>query len=1027
MELRITTLGGLEMKLGETAVSGFVSHKAEALFVYLACVRRPVSRMALATLLWDDLPQDRALGNLSVLLNSLRKQVEPFLVISRNEIAFQTESPHWLDVTQFENRITAVRQQLQRNTPLTRTTATQLTEAAHLYKGEFLAGFAAKEAAGFDEWLFLERERLGQLAITAVERLVSYSLERQEYRTGIEQASRLLQLDPLREEGHRQMMRLLAANNQRHAALEQFETCRRILREELGVEPDRQTVALYQEIKETGGRWQVASRETSSPTVTPPSFVPQAIHNLPAQSSPFVGREPELVQIRERLLDPGCRLLTVVGLGGVGKTRLALQAAVEQVGQFRHGVWFVPLAGIKTADFLVSAVLRALDTSPTGQTDPTTQLLDYVRQKEMLLVFDNFEHVLEGADLLTTILQTASEVKLLVTSRERLNLQAEWMMALEGLLYPADDASPALLPQYEAIQLFMHKAQQVEPNFTLTADIQPPLQRICQLVGGMPLGLELAAASVRYYGCNEIAASLAHNLDFLTATARDIPARHRSLRAVFDHSWQMLSLAEQAAFQALALFQGSFSRSAAEVVADCGVAILNSLVDKSLVWRQENGRYELHQVLRHYALEKLENTAEKEAVYGRWVHTYAHFLQQRVPQVASNRQKQALYEIGVELENIRAVWQWVCQPHQKPLLLQVVQGLESLFVFWEVRSYYAEGEQNLAHAITSLQPPATPEEQTALSNLLVRHAWMYFRLARYQEANEQMQRSLVLEPSPHAPMEKAYRPLVLGAVAFGMGQLAESRQLFWAAYEVYAENKNAWGMAGTLNNLGQIAMVVGEFQESQRLLGEAVAISRANGLSNFLEHGLHNLGALMLTMEDYGAAMACFQESLGIATELNDQSLMALNWNFLGKTAVSQQQYPQATPFFHQAYTVFNDLGDRLNMAQTLNLLGHTAWQQHHFAEAQDYLHQALKLAWEIQAVSLVLNILVDISAVFCHTHRYEQALFFLQGCQQHPACEPPTKNLAEYLLATFAANLPSIEHSLPEIELEKMVQKVLQ
>lgn len=1013
------------MKWGETAVSGFVSHKAEALFVYLACVRRPVSRMALATLLWDDLPQDRALGNLSVLLNSLRKQVEPFLVISRTEIAFQTESPHWLDVTQFENRITAVRQQLQRNTPLTRTTATQLTEAIHLYKGEFLAGFAVREAAGFDEWLFLQRERLGQLAITAVERLVSYALERQEYRIGIEQASRLLQLDPLREEGHRQMMRLLAANNQRHAALEQFETCRRILWEELGVEPDKQTVALYREIKEAGGRWQVANRENAPHPVTPPSFVPQAIHNLPAQSSPFVGREPELAQIRERLLDPGCRLLTVVGLGGVGKTRLALQAAVEQVGQFRHGVWFVPLAGIKTADFLVSAVLRALDTSPIGQTDPTTQLLDYVRQKEMLLVFDNFEHVLEGADLLTTVLQTASEVKLLVTSRERLNLQAEWIVALEGLLYPASDTPPTLLPQYEAIQLFMHKAQQVEPNFALTPDIQPPLQRICQLVGGMPLGLELAAASVRYYGCNEIAASLAHNLDFLAATARDIPARHRSLRAVFDHSWQMLSLAEQAAFQALALFQGSFSRSAAEVVADCGVATLNSLVDKSLVWRQENGRYELHQVLRHYALEKLENTAEKEAVYSRWVHTYTHFLQQRVPQVASNQQKQALYEIGVELENIQAVWQWVCQPPQKPLLLQVVQGLESIFVFWEVRSYYAEGEKKLAMAIDALENPVNLEEQTALANLLVRHAWMCFRLARYQQAYDQVQLSLALLPSPTPTLEKAYRPLILGVATFGLGQFAEARRLFWQAYEVYGEGGNTWGMAGTLNNLGNMALMMGEVEEARRLLEQARELARREALSQFMAHSSHNLGVLFLSQGQFAVAGSCFEESSIICAELGDRSLMAINLNFIGKSAVSLHHYAEAEHSFQQALAILQELGDRWNMAQTLNFLGHAAWQRGEYAEAQNYLQQGLKLAWEIQAMALVLNSLVNISAVLYRTNQQEKAIRLLTYCQQNPANDQETRNQAEQLLTLVLSELPDDKALIlqsQEIQLESIL-----
>jgi hypothetical protein len=292
-----------------------------------------------------------------------------------------------------------------------------LRKAIELYRGDFLEGFHVRNAPGFEEWMLGEQERLRQLALQALHMLTTHHTMRGEYGAGVDYITRLLALDPWREEAHRQLMLLLARSGQRSAALAQYETCCRVLVEGLGVEPSAETTALYERIR----------------------AAPERRHNLPPRPTSFVGREEELAVMGQHLANPDCRLLTVIGPGGIGKTRLALQVAAEQVDAFLHGVTFVPLASLLSAELLAPAIADALQLPLHGREAHKVQLLNHLRDKELLLVLDNFEHLVPtGLRLLLDILRAAPEVKLLVTSRERLNLRWEWVMALDGLPYPEE-------------------------------------------------------------------------------------------------------------------------------------------------------------------------------------------------------------------------------------------------------------------------------------------------------------------------------------------------------------------------------------------------------------------------------------------------------------------------------------------------------------------------------------------------------------------------------------------------------------
>ncbi len=303
-------------------------------------------------------------------------------------------------------------------------------------------------------------------------------------------------------------------------------------------------------------------------------------NNLPPQPTPFVGREKELAEIAALLADPNCRLLTLVGPGGIGKTRLALQAAEGQLPRFVDGITFVPLAPIGSPDLLPSAIAGALEVFFFGSEEPRIQIVRYLQEKQILLVMDNFEHLLDGVGLVSEVLQTTAGVKILATSRERLNLQEEWVFALDGLSYPTESTTDS--PEtYGAVRLFVQRASQVKTHFSFADNTQAVLS-ICQQVEGMPLGLELAASWLRAMSCQQIVDQMTHDLDFLTTPLRNIPERHRNLRTVFTQSWNLLSSDEQAILMKLSVFRGGFDLDAAKKVAG-HLRALAGLADKSLI------------------------------------------------------------------------------------------------------------------------------------------------------------------------------------------------------------------------------------------------------------------------------------------------------------------------------------------------------------------------------------------------------------------------------------------------------------
>ncbi|HET8630434.1 MAG TPA: BTAD domain-containing putative transcriptional regulator [Thermomicrobiales bacterium] len=609
--LSLVLLGSFQAELAGTPITTFGYEKVEAPLAYLAVeAGRPHRREALAGLLWPEQEERAARHSLSQALSTLRRALgdrpagadgdesaPPLLLLARDTVQFNPAGDDRLDVAAFTALLTDCERHPHRAPETCARCARRLERAVALYRGDFLAEFSLPDSAPFEDWAQARREWLRGRALWALARLAAHHEAQGAHDRAGECARRQLALDPWGEEAHRQLIRALALGGERAAALAYYERCRRLLADELGCAPEAATASLYRQIRD--------GHLTPRPAAAPRAAARPA---LPPQPGPLIGRERELAALAARLADPACRLVTLIGPGGIGKTRLAIQVAVGQEATFADGACFVALAPVHPPRFLAPAIAGALGLSAQGQQDPQEHLLDALGEREALLVLDNFEHLLDGASLVAAILARAPDVKVLVTSRERLALGEEWVFPVEGLAVPGEDEAGAP-DDYDAVRLFVERARKVQAGFALGAAERPAVARICRLVGGMPLAIELAAAWAAALPCAEIAREIEAGLDVLATPRRDVPERHRTVRAVFDHSWALLTEHQRDVFAALSAFRGGFERPAAEAAAGASLFTLAALVGKSFLCLTPAGRYEVHELLRQYGATQLGASA----------------------------------------------------------------------------------------------------------------------------------------------------------------------------------------------------------------------------------------------------------------------------------------------------------------------------------------------------------------------------------------------------------------------------------
>lgn len=895
--LTIHTCGGLEIRLNGEPLTGLASRKAEALIVYLACEPRPHRRDVLADMLWDDATIDRARGNLSVLLTSLRQQLGAYLAISRQTVGFAPDHPYTLDYAQITAAIDAAEAQT-----LSREQAAALAATLSLYRGDFLQGFALRDSSGFEAWALTTQERLRRRVVEAYAQLTEAAIAHNDPASGIVHANALLALEPFHEATHGRLLLLLAQSGQRAAALNHYENYCRLLDEQLGVAPSLEVTELYRRI------WR---GDLTPAVVLPPPVLleqPAGLRGAPFTPTSFIGRDAELEQIMARLASPDCRLLTLVGPGGIGKSRLGLAAAQAFAARLRDGGVYVALAARDPGSDPAVAVAASTGLELRGTTPALRQLSAYLAQRELLLVLDNAEHLDSIADMANHLLSAAPELHILVTSREPLALQAEWLFDVGGLSYPASASAALAAPNdYPALRLLLERAQRARADMLLNADTAPALVQICALCEGMPLALELAAGQVRHLSLTAIAAAIQADLAVLTSGLRDLPLRQRSIHATFATSLARLDLADRQTYLQLACFVDGFSATAATTVCGATEAQLERFVERSLLRRSDGGRYALHTLLRQFAAAEWQAQAA-EAMRAAPAERHAAYFLDLAGALAGRfltAPQEASRALRPDLANVQLAWRHAVE---RSALEQLAAGSAGLRAFCDLTGQFAEGERLFGAAAQAA--PAHPG--AAEARLLIGHALFLHRLSRYEQAVQQAEAALAIAQN-HSIVELEIAARCRqgdslqrqGAHAAAIATLTTALRLAQQADLPALECE-------ALSYLGFIAREQSAYEAAQAHYSAALELAGTLGQAWERCRLLNHLGGVAEYQGRFAAARAYWEEGLALAEALEARWLIGCIRGNLGNLDRNAGHYAAARANYAAAQTMYHEVGDQL-------------------------------------------------------------------------------------------------------------------
>lgn len=1046
--LQLHLFGGLTIQLNHQPVTGLVSRKADALIAYLACNPHVYQREVLADLFWDDRSQTQAMGNLRVVLNSLRRELADQITITRQTVHLVRTPQLWSDAIEFENFLV----------PLLHSTVNKsaallgLQKALNLYKGEFLAGFFLRDAHQFEEWMVFERERHHIGAVKAAQTLTCHYLAVQDYGQGVQAAQRWVQLDMLNEEAHRTLMELLVYHGQRTAALEHYQQhLSKSARE--GFELSSEFHAFYQQLTRDELTIQVEGLQAGP--VRLEHYQATIPHNLPSSLTPMIGREKELRQIQDRLEDPSCRLLTVMGLGGVGKTRLAIEAAqsltAAAVGNlsFRDGIYLVRLDRIESDALLPSVIANALNYTFQGPLHPIKQLHQYLRSRRLLLILDNYEHLSQHSNFILEILQHAPHVKILVTSRTRLEFLGEWILPIEGLSHPPAAAATGHVgahrqkmetvawDEFPATHLFIHTAQAIQPNFDPNAE-RLSIIEICQTVDGLPLAIQLTAAAVHAHSCQEIAAAIRRNLDFIHSNMRNLPERHRSLRAVFTHSWQLLPPVEQEAFTNLAIFIDGFSVEQATAVADVTKEILTNLINKSLIQQLEGQidgsgtqryrRYRMHPVLHQYAMQELTADPQNESARGqRHCLYFCHFAIEQNTILESAKAAEASAALALEINNLRASWHYALRHRQDELLLTM---LPALMRFYLLRGFLQDALTILESAIgevagwnsgTSVKQSS---QQRLLTHLFAHKAEVLIELGRYDSAivagqkaigyakagtdssgealghlywgialncqglykpaKEKLQHAVALAQQEELSQCEAAAQRYLGVNSFYQGDYTAGRLHHEAAIRLYQERKELINELRTYHSLAMLYFYTGDYSQARQHYERCRQAYQDIRDLPALSLTLNNLGAVSTHLGDYTKALHSFEDALSIRREIGDRQMEGLILANIGLLLHLMNNNRLALDYCTQALVVSLELGERDTEAYARTCLGHALLELGRVAEAITNYEQAVQIRKNNDQLTQMLEPLAGLARAHLRLREATVALAYVEEILPH-------------------------------------------
>jgi predicted ATPase/DNA-binding SARP family transcriptional activator len=958
--LEIKTLGGLKLSINGEPLSNLGSHKAEAILVYLAVKSGPQNRNMLGSLFWPGSAESQALTSLRVALSLLRRDLEEYLEISHQMVEIKPGAEVNLDVADL----------------MTKLSSGQVEQALDIFQGDFLEGFFIRDCLEFEDWRLLQQERVRRLVISGLHTAISTAIEEKDYRRGQYFAQRLLELDPLDELAHRKSMLIYALDGQRTRALDQYEHCQAILQTELGVEPSQETQLLYTQIQQGHS----PGHDTS---LMPPA-------DLPLPQTSFIGRDEELAQISVMINDPNCHLLSLIGPGGIGKTRLALRCITKCYHSFIDGSYFIPLEEIASPDYLVHTIANRIhfeiDTLAT-QLDAEYQLLDYLKNRCMLLVLDGFEQIIAEARLVSDITNQAARVKVLVTSRQRLNLQGEWVLPVTGLPVPRM-REPAESDRADALSLFTERARQANLSFSLSEAERGSALHICQMVEGMPLAIELAAAWTEVLSPSEIADGIQENLDFLSSSKADIEQKHHSLRAAIDGSWFLLDQENRNAFCRLSVFQNGFDREAALGVARVNLSQLSTLLNRSLLSRDKSGRFIMHALLRRYAGEKLdESRITSEEVHHTHYQYYTEFLLRREADLNGPNFLYTWQELHQELENIRTAVYWAVMHRDAHEVRRILNGL---FSFYVVKGWH-EGRDNFRDIALMRKDSLVSQNNLGWVNdpiyacARAHQAFLMCNLGQIRESDEISTECLEALRELGLLQELSECIHNLGVNASFRGDYEYAIEHLEEAINLGREGENIIWYSYLLW-YGHTCFLLGEYDRGLESLQKCYELYEHKGILWGMAFAMSKMGLAEDGLGDFHQSKRYHQQALSIFDKISNQAGKGYALSRMSMSAYFLKEYSESINLAQEGYQIFLTLGHHWGVCTSLCRLGFGYLGMGKWQDAKNCFWDALQQSRKYQMTPLSLYALAGISAVkILSKDEQKPALELFQYVHYHP------------------------------------------
>ena len=895
--LEIFTFGGLCIRLDGEVINNIRLRKAEALLVYLAVNDRPIQRELLADLLWPEYSQAKAMTSLRTALAVLHKKFGDYFDITHECVQLNQNLPYYLDFRDLEQKCSAG----------------QIDAALNCFTGDFLAGFHVLDSSAFEGWQFSEQLRIREVLISTLHESLSIAIDTRDFTYGLTLAHELLDLDMLDEYAHQGCILLHALNGDRVAALIHYQKCVEILQGELGIEPQEETQTLFELI---------ARGETPC--------LRDAIghkHNLPESTTSFVGRRYELFQIKRMLKDDLTRLVTLVGPGGCGKTRLALEAARLTLGTFPDGTFFVPFDESYSAEMIVPAIARAInfsiDTFAT-RLDPEKQLIDYLSRRVVLLVLDSFEGLTTGAALLGRLLEKVQGLKIMVTSRQRLNLQREWPYLVGGLLSSKEGLEDLPLPQVESARLFTERALQVNHGYHPSERDYQSILRICQMVEGMPLAIELAAVWIGVMTIDDIEKELSINLDFLSSNYLDVPEKHHSIRIVFENTWDLLTGEQQNLLCKLSIFENSFNQQAAAEVVQVEINQLLLLVEKSLVYCDHHGRFSIHNLIRMFAYEKLtQKPAFLADVREKYCRYYLGLLTTHEPDMNSEKMEDIRLVLRQETYHLQKAAQWAIQMWDQETMHRI---LTSTLVFYAVYAWF-EGVDafrllgNLKVAALTRENDPNPENNPMVLCCRTYQAFLLTNLGQIEESERISQSCLEALEALGLKAEYSVCLHNLGANASFRGEYEIGTEFLEQAVIIGSDSEFILWPTYLLW-LGHGYLMMGEYEAGLTSLQKSQELFMRNNTLWGAAFAISKMGLAYDGMGDHLKALEYHQEALSIFEKFGNIAGKGYSLSRMSMSACFTNNYHLAIRYGEEAYQLFDDIGHSWGLASTLPRLG---------------------------------------------------------------------------------------------------------